>query len=113
VCLGEKDKATHCFEQVLKTFPDNYETLKVPTPLSTSWALFLANIFFHRFWGLCMPAQTARPKRSSRFVPSLDAGLLLSEIQTKRVTELRPDDSDAWVELGHLLESDTAQALEG
>ena len=74
---NEMENAATCFEKVLKSYPENYEAMKI-----------LASI-------------NANSKEADRRE--------LAKKHFKRVTELCPDDVEAWIELGQLLEQTDIQ----
>jgi RNA polymerase-associated protein CTR9 len=77
---NEMESAATCFEKVLKSYPDNYEALKILASINST----------HK-----------DPERRE-----------LAKKHFKRVTEMLPDDVEAWIELGQLLEhSDIHGAL--
>lgn len=84
---GEKELAIECFEKVRAEYPDNVDTQKVLGSLLASTRAKT-------------PEEDLRRKeRAYQFL--------------KRVTEQRPKDVDAWIELAQVLEQQPAQALAG
>jgi RNA polymerase-associated protein CTR9 len=70
---SDTENGAQCFERILRTYPGNYESLKI-----------LASIY----------ASSKDPEKRE-----------LAKQNFKKVTDLYPDDLEAWIELGQLLES--------
>lgn len=85
---NEVEKAIRCFEGVLASYPDNYESLKVESYLFVMIEKILGSLY----------SQTNKEKAYANL---------------KRACELNGDDLEAWIELAQLSESNPQEALNG
>ncbi|KAN0031578.1 hypothetical protein ACTFIV_005443 [Dictyostelium citrinum] len=102
------DKAILCFEQVLSKQPNNYETLQILGSLYKHGSLYKSNV---KTTTITTTSSTTTTNNNNNNL----SNEIINKIKNvlKKATELNPNDSSNWFELGQLLEStEVSTALE-